>query len=68
MNKVYKDVEHFFMENFPKAYLAMKDDEETSIQHNIDVLSEQFKKDIDAIISGNHQTSHQNKPVKTSMP
>jgi len=67
MNKVYKNAEHFLMENFPKAYLAMNDEDETSIQHYIDSLSEQFNKSINEIIRGNHQTSQQNKPVKTSV-
>ena len=67
MNKVYKDINEFFMENFPVAYLAMKEDEETSIQHYINSSSEQFNKTINEIIRGNHRKSHQNKPVKTSV-
>jgi len=63
MNKVYMDINEFFMENFPEAYLAMKDDEETSIQHYIDSSSEQFNKTIREIMSESHQTSHQNKSV-----
>jgi len=65
MNKVYRDVEHFFMENFPKAYLTMKNEEETSIQYYIDSSLEQFKKDIDEIIRDNSPTSHQDKVVQT---
>jgi len=65
MNRVYKNAQHFIMENFPKAYQAMKDAEETSIQHYIDSSSEQFNKTINEIIKGNHQISHRNKPVKT---
>jgi hypothetical protein len=64
MKKVYRNVEHFLMENFPKAYLTMYDDEETSIQQYIDLSSEQFNKNINEIIRGNHQTSQNNKPVQ----
>jgi hypothetical protein len=63
MNKVYKDINEFFMENFPVAYLAMKEDEETSIQHYIDSSSEQLNKKIKEIMSESQQTSHQNKHV-----
>jgi len=65
MNKVYKDINEFFMENFPKAYLAMKEEEETSIQHYIDSSWEQFNKTINEIIRGNRQTLHNNKPTQT---
>ena len=65
MNKVYKDAEHFLMENFPKAYLALKDDEETSIQHYIDSSSKQFNKTINEIIKGSRQTLHNNKSAQT---
>jgi hypothetical protein len=65
MNTVYKNAEHFLMENFPKAYLAMKDEEETSIQHYIDSSSEQFNKTINEIIRGSHQTLHNKKSAQT---
>ena len=65
MNKVYKDIEHFLIENFPRAYLAMKEEEETSIHHYIDSSWKQFNKTINEIIRGNCQTSHNNKPVQT---
>ena len=65
MNKIYKDVEHFLMENFPKTYLAMKEEEETSIQHYIDSSWEQFNKTINEIIRENRQPSHNNKSVQT---
>jgi len=68
MNKIYRNAEHFLMENFPKAYLTMKDDEKTSIQHYIDSSSEQFNNTINEIMRGNRQTSHQHKPVQASMP
>jgi len=64
MNKVYKNVEHFLIENFPRAYLAMKE-EETSIQHYIDSSSKQFNKTINEIIRGSRQTLHNNKSAQT---
>jgi hypothetical protein len=67
MTKVYKNVNAFLMENFPKAYLDMKNDEETSLQHYIDSSSEQFNKTINEIIRGNRQVSHINKSTQASM-
>ena len=63
MNKVYKDVNEFFLENFPKSYFAYKIEQEESLQYHIEKSSEQLKKNIHEIMhEGNNKarakTSH----------
>ena len=66
MNKTYKNVEIFLMENFPKSYLDFKNEEETSLQHYVDTQSEQFNKKINKILKGELSTSHDKKAVQST--
>jgi hypothetical protein len=68
MNKVYKDVNDFLKENFPESYLAVKNEEETSLQYYIETSAERFNKTIKEILKGNHPTPHNNKSVSAPMP
>ena len=63
MNKVYKDANEFFLENFPKSYFAYKIEQEESLHYKIEKLSEQLKKNIHEIMHGENnkaraKTSH----------
>ena len=66
MNKTYKNAEIFLMENFPKSYLEFKNEEETSLQHYVDTLSEQFNENISKILKGELSASRNKKPVQDS--
>lgn len=66
MNKIYKNVEFFLMENFPRSYLEFKNEEETSLQHYVDTLSEQLNENISKILKGELSTSRNKKSVQDS--
>ena len=66
MNKVYKNAEIFLMENFPKSYLKFKNEEETSLQHYVDTLSEQFNENISKILKGELSTSNDKEAVQST--
>ena len=68
MTKVYKNVEAFLKENFPKSYFEYKKEEETSLQNHIDTLSEQLNENISKILKGEPTTSRNKKSVQTSTP
>jgi hypothetical protein len=68
MDKIYKNAEIFLMENFPKSYLAVKNEEETSLQHYVDTLSEQLNENISKILREELSTSHNKKPTQISTP
>ena len=68
MNKIYKNVDDYFKENFPKSYLDFKNDDRTPIQRDIDALSERFDKAVREIIAGTHSKSHNNEPGHASTP
>jgi hypothetical protein len=68
MAKVYKNAEDFLKENFPKSYLVIKNEEETSLQYHIDALSEELNENISKILKGELSTSHKKKSAQTSAP
>jgi len=68
MTKVFKNVEEFLKENFPKSYFEYKKEEETSLEYHIDVLSEEFNENISKILKGELSTSHNKKSAQASAP
>jgi hypothetical protein len=54
------------MENFPRSYLEFKNEEETSLQHYVDTLSEQLNENISKILKGELSTSRNKKSVQDS--
>ena len=65
MTKTYKNVEEFLIENFPKAYLKYKNEEEESLQHYIDTFSNQLSKAINEILQADHHESRNKESIQT---
>jgi len=63
MNKIYKDINEFFKENFPISYYTMKNQDKTTLQQYIDASTEKFNKSINDILLKDHSESHNNKSV-----
>ena len=68
MDKTYKNVKVFLMENFPKSYLEYKNEEETSLQYHIDALTEELNENINKILKGELSSSHKKKSAQTTTP
>ena len=68
MKKVYKDINEFFMVNFPNSYLAVISEEEITLQHYINTSSDLLIKSIKEIMQGDRLESHDKKPVQSSIP
>jgi hypothetical protein len=68
MTKVYKDVNDFLRKCFPESYLAIRDDEATSLQYYIETSSERFNKAIKEILKGNPSKPRKNSSVSAPMP
>ena len=65
MNKTYKNVKVFLMENFPKSYLEYKNEQEASLQHYVDTLSEELNENIGKILRGELSTSNNKESAQT---
>jgi len=65
MTKASMSVNEFLMEYFPKSYVVYKYEEEESLQHYIDVATEQFNKKIKQILMGKHSMQSKSKRVCT---
>jgi hypothetical protein len=68
MAKIYKNVDEFLKECFPESYLAVKAEEEASLQYYIETSSERFNKAVKEILKGNPSTPCKNKAVSASIP